>query len=147
MMGRSLMPALKTGRTANQPIIAERVMYADDYQAAIRTPSANVIFHARDRILEAFDLKEDRGELNDVAWKAPFFHSLSEELRSSLVLLHDQRLALDRQETGKVIELDRKAIEELEQLGYISNKSVEMEPPKESPVERWPASAEEGRAP
>ena len=52
MQGTSLVPAMLSGRTADIPLIAERVMYADDYEATWRSPAASLIFRAHEGTLE-----------------------------------------------------------------------------------------------
>jgi arylsulfatase A-like enzyme len=138
MMGRSLVPAMRSGRTDDLPIIAERVMYADAYQAALRSSSVNLIFRAREGEFEAYDLKKDPGEKNNVAWEAPFFEKTGRQLRESLSGIWAQRAALDHEAKGQATELDLEALEELSKLGYLDKSKGDFTPPEGSPLENWP---------
>ncbi|MBU0754955.1 MAG: sulfatase, partial [Planctomycetes bacterium] len=140
MMGHSLVPAIRSGRTRNEPIITERVMYADAYQAAMRSDKGNVIFRAREGELEAYLFSNDPKEKNNIAWKSPFFTEASQALKQALTRTFAQRAAWDQDAQGEAAELDSSRLEELKQLGYLSNQGQEFKPVEGTPLEQWPAS-------
>lgn len=145
MMGTSLVPAMMSGRTDDVPVLAERVMFADDYQATLRSRKGSLIFRAAQGTLEAHDLVNDADEKKDVAWEAPFFESYSRKLRGDLTGLFARRLKWDRESTGEAVELDEDALEELRQLGYLSGDALKELLPEGSPLDHWPESSRRDR--
>jgi arylsulfatase A-like enzyme len=143
MQGTSLVPAMLSGRTADMPVIAERVMYADDYEATWRSPAASLIFRAQEGTLEAYDLRSDPDEQEDVAWTAPFFDKATGVFRTNLAKSYALRDALDQVATGAAASLSPEALRELEELGYLGDESGEpsFEVPAGTPLERWPETA------
>ena len=127
MQGTSLVPAILSGRTRNAPVVAERVMYADKYQGALRSPDASVIFRAAigtpvegvEGTLEAHDLKTDPGQQTDVAASAPWFCSASGALQQNLASLFALRFTLDQVASGAEVEVPADILAQLEQLGYV----------------------------
>jgi len=66
--GRSLVTAMQSKRTADEPVLAERTMFAGKYLAALRTPAATAHFAEEysaeaDRALTVYDTAADPGEL------------------------------------------------------------------------------------
>jgi arylsulfatase A-like enzyme len=140
MQGTSLVPAMLSGRTADTPLLAERVMYADDYQATWRSPAASLVFRAKEGTLEAYDLRADPDEQQDVAWSAPFFDKANGLFLTNLKKTYALRQALDQVATGTAATLSKDALQELEELGYLGDESAEadIEIPSGTPLERWP---------
>ena len=127
MQGTSLVPAILSGRTRNAPVVAERVMYADKYQGALRSPDASVIFRAAigtpvegvEGTLEAHDLKADPGQQTDVAGTARWFCSAAGSLQQNLASIFALRFALDQVASGAEVEVPADILAQLEQLGYV----------------------------
>ncbi len=144
MMGTSLVSTMTSGRTEGAPLFAERVMYADDLQFALRTGSANVIFHAAPGELEAYDLVADPAEQEDVAWEAPFFADFSSRLQQTLTNVFALRHSLDEVSAGRQATLTEEALEELKQLGYVdtdvSTDEAGITLPEGTPLDAWPSS-------
>ena len=150
MQGTSLVPAILSGRTRNAPVVAERVMYADKYQGALRSPDASVIFRAAtgaqpagtEGTLEAHDLKTDPGQQTDVAASAPWFCSASGALQQNLASLFALRFTLDQVASGAKVDVPPEVLAQLEQLGYVEGGGDGS-----APLMSWPVTWLDERCP
>jgi arylsulfatase A-like enzyme len=140
LSGRSLVPAMQSGRTTNQPVLSERVMFADAYQAALRTPACTAQFRAKEGTLEDYDLATDPHEHHPLDPPTPPAVQTAAELKGRLSALFALRATLDQECTAKAVVLDEQARKELLELNYVGG-SEEPEVPAGSPLERWPAEA------
>lgn len=140
MAGTSLVNAMETGSTASQPVVSERVMYPNDYKASLRNERSNVIFHATERRIDAFDLTADPAELVNVFGSAPFSLPAADKLRHLLGQAFHNRDVLDEVDAGSNITVDASRLEELQALGYVDREGVDFEVPEGTPLERWPDS-------
>jgi arylsulfatase A-like enzyme len=145
VQGVSLVPAMLSGRTNNQPVIAERVMFLPhgDYQANLRSQTMSVHFDA-DMVagkgtLSAFELTSDPDETRDVFDSSASASRAAESLRNALIqALHD-RDVLDMIDSGSTIKLDDPAlVEQLNALGYVGSQDELAEPPAGTPLDVWP---------
>jgi arylsulfatase A-like enzyme len=139
LSGHSLVPAMQSGRTSNQPVLSERTMFADAYQAALRTPACTAQFRAKEGTLEHYDLAADPHEHHPLDPPTPPAAQTAAELKSRLAALFAARETLDKECDAKSITLDEQARKELLDLGYVGGGEVEA--PAGSPLERWPADA------
>jgi arylsulfatase A-like enzyme len=144
MTGTSQVPAMLSGRTENRPVLSERVMFPDDYEATLRSDASAVIFHANNgdpgipAELEAFDLRADPGELTNVYPDASFARRAAQALKDALTVVFNQRQVLDEVDSGKTISLDDENVaEQLESLGYTSDGHA-LEAPAGTPLDAWP---------
>jgi hypothetical protein len=135
-MGSSLVSAIETGRTADAPVVAERVMFADDYQATLRSEASRVIFHAREGLLQAFDRTADPAEQHDVAWQAPWFGAAARGLGRALQQVFALRGALDAEASGAPQVLSPQEVDELARLGYTGR---DVDASAGTPLASWPA--------
>ena len=140
LAGRSLVPAMQSGRTPNQPVLSERTMFADAYQAALRTPAYTTQFRAQEGTLEHYDLAADPHEHHPLDPPTPPAAATATELKGRLSALFAQRAALDQDCTSKPVVLDEEQRKELTQLNYVGG-SEEADVPAGSPLERWPAES------
>ena len=117
MQGTNLLPIIE-GKDLNLPVFSERIVISDvpDKKKAIRTPEWKYIWWPTQKKAELFDLRNDPGELVNVAERFP-------EVRNEL---HKQVLAWMRENASKgesikaiTNTLDPETIEKLKSLGYI----------------------------
>jgi len=145
MTGESLVPSIRSGRSANRPVVAERVMFLPaEYGATLRSPQQTVTFlidgpEGPGR-LTAHDLSHDPGELDDVSGSAAFAPPAAAALRHELERAIAARDDLDRIDSGEVIRLsDPAAVAELKSLGYVGGGELpEGTALQGTPLERWP---------
>lgn len=141
LSGRSLVPAMTSGSTANLPVLSERTMFADAYQAALRTESSASYFRAKEGTLQQFDLAADPTEHHPLSSAPPAATQATAELKARLMALFALREALDQDCSAKSVVLDERARKELLELNYVGGDSEQGAVPAGSPLERWPAEA------
>jgi len=139
MAGRSQVPAILDGRTEERAVLSERVMFADDYRASLRTPGRSVQFHAAPGTLHGWDLRQDPGEQRDVADEAPWFGDAAQALYEALHATWTLREELDRRDAGELVAVDDERLEELLEMGYVGEGAGQ--PPEGSPLDAWPPAA------
>ena len=135
MQGRSLVPAMRSGRTEDLPVLAEHVMFPGLYRATLRAGGQAITYHQDDCALSAFDLGADPDEQSDLGQDAAFFASASGTLRARLTQLFQLREALDGVAMGEELPLDEEQLSELLQLGYTGD---DLPAPEGSPLSCWP---------
>ncbi len=135
MQGRSLVPAMTSGRTEDLAVLAEHVMFPGQYRATLRTSDQAITYHQADCGLSAFDLAVDPSEQADLGDTAGFFSSASDSLRARLTQLFQLREALDGVAEGEELALDEAQLTELLQLGYTGD---DLPAPEGSPIGCWP---------
>jgi arylsulfatase A-like enzyme len=138
MAGTSLVEAMRSGTTGNQPVVSERVMFPSDYKASLRNEQSSVIFHATEGRLDAFDLTLDPGEQTNVYGTAAFSIPAATKLQHSLRQAFHNREVLDEVDAGGTITVDESRLEELQALGYLDGEASDFEIPEGTPLERWP---------
>ena len=144
MQGESLVGSMLSGRTSDLPVVAERVMFPADYKASIRSQDSNVVFHATESRLEAYDLEADQAETNDVIETAPFVKGASTRLKQSLSQAFHQREILDSEDAGGTITVDEEQMAALIAVGYF-DEGGEYTVPEGTPLDSWPEGADEGQ--
>lgn len=137
MTGRSQVDAIRSGRTDGHAVLSERVMFADDYRASLRTPHSSVQFHAASRALLGFDLRADPGEHADVSGDAPWFDEAARALHDAVADAFELREALDAEDAGAEVELDAARLDELAEMGYVGEGTTGAAP-SGSPLDAWP---------
>ncbi len=152
MAGSSLVEAMHSGSTENEPVVSERVMFPGDYKAALRTQQSSVIFHATESQLDAYDLTTDPHEQKDVAETASFSQPAADTLLRSLKQAYRDREILDQVDAGGTATVTADRAEEMAQLGYAGGSDADFEIPAGTPLDRWPggaagAAAASGEAP
>ncbi len=140
MAGESLTPSMLSGRTNGRPVFAERVMFVEAYQAALRNEASNVIFHEAEKRLQAFDLSTDPAETEDISGNLDFLRKAAEALKSALTRVLLRRHAYDQESTGVNVDLSSKELDELKKLGYIGDgdEDIEVKLPEGTPIENFP---------
>jgi len=138
MTGHSLLPAFSSGRTTDQPIVAERTMFPDEYMAALRTPGTSTIFRGAPRTLEEYDLNADGAEHHDLGSGAPFARESGAVLYRQLAAIFALRARLDQGDAGGEVIIDDAIRQQLLQLNYVGEGDAPAAP-SGSPLERWPA--------
>lgn len=145
MAGESLVPAMRSGRTSDRPVVAERVMFLpSEYSATLRSSRQAVTFFAdmteSRGHLTGYDLVTDARELNDVFDQASFARpadALWNELARAFAALE----LLDAEDSGTLVRLtDTETLNDLAALGYTGD-SAEGEVPTVSqgtPLDLWP---------
>jgi arylsulfatase A-like enzyme len=143
MTGQSLVPAMRSGRLAARPVLAERTMFPEAYLAALRTPDCSVHFRAAPRSLEAFDLAASAAELAPLALDAPAATAGARLLHERLAAVLALQAALDAEDGGGSFTLDEEARRQLLELNYVGGD--EAPPlPEGTPLDRWPEGAPRG---
>jgi arylsulfatase A-like enzyme len=140
MTGRSLASAIESGATDGRPIAAERVRWAGDYQASLRSSDWNLIFHAARGELDAYDIARDPGEQDVLGDDAPFFDAAKTELHRRLTEAFELREALDAKGKGGHHKADAETLEQLEGLGYTGEGGEGAVTIEGTPLERWPGA-------
>ena len=138
MMGRSLAMAIERLETDGRPVAAERVRWANDYQASLRSSDWNVVFHAQRGELASYDMHGDPAELDDLGEDAPFFAEAKDELHRRLVDTFALRAALDAKAVGGRGQADAETLEQLEGLGYTGEHDEGGGEAEGTPLEHWP---------
>ncbi len=139
MTGHSLIASLASGRTTDQPILAERTMFPNEYMATLRTPSSATIFRGEPRTLEEYDLRADAAERHDLGRDAPFAGDADAALYRQLAEIFSLRARLDAGDAGGNVVIDEATRQQLLQLNYVGEDDDVPAAPAGSPLERWPA--------
>jgi len=132
VQGKSLVSTFLSGKTDDSPQVAERVMFPDDYKAALRSPELNIIFHAVPGRLQAFDLIADPAERQDVLTTEPQAKPAAAALKRALENAFELRNALDAVDAGTTTTLSPDKAAEMRELGYVGDTSGEAS------LESWP---------
>jgi hypothetical protein len=138
MTGQSLVPAMGSGRTPDQPVLSERIMFPEAYMASLRTQGTATVFRAESQALEQYDRSGDPGETRDLGAAAPFAQQAGGALHRMLAGLFTLREQLDADGSGGTFVIDEAARQELLQLNY-TGEGEPAPAPAGSPLERWPA--------
>ena len=137
IQGRSLVPAMESGRTQRQTLVAERVMFPDDYKATLRSEDTSVLFHAVPGRLEGYDLDGDPGETTDVMGSLPRLAKAAEALKRNLAAAFQLRDVLDEEDAGGTVEITPEQVQQMLELGYVDQQG-ELPPLEGTPLSRWP---------
>jgi arylsulfatase A-like enzyme len=156
MTGRSLVPAMQSGRTAGDPVLAERLMFEDSYSAAMRTAGEALVFRANPAAdgaderpgpgpepgrpagegrIELYDLRADPGQQQDLGSKAPAWKAATAGFFQRLSAVFEQRKALDAVATSTTFTIDAQQARQAEALGYTGPASPG------SSIANWPPHA------
>lgn len=150
MEGISHVGALATGRVAEErPILSERVMFPDDYKAALRTRAGLAIYHAVPGRLEAFDLRADPGAQDNIYGTDERVSPLTLQLKATLISAFGRRDLLDAIDAGGTLgdalgnaDAQAELSQALESLGYVGEEGLQdVEIPealRSSPLAAWP---------
>lgn len=140
MTGRSLVPAMLSGRVAGQPVLAERTMFPEAYRAALRTPDTSVHFHAEPRTLQAYDLGADPAETVGLPPEHAAAAGIARLLHERLSAVFALQAALDAEDAGTTFTLDEDTRRELLELNYVGGGDAPPIP-EGTPLDRWPDAA------
>ncbi|MHC4844985.1 MAG: sulfatase [Planctomycetota bacterium] len=138
MMGRSLIPAMMSGRTEDVPILSERTMFADDYLASLRTATSHVMYRPKTDSLELYDVAADPDMMDDLGASAPFCKPATDLMLEQLSAVFVLRAELDAVEATGTATLTPEQIEALTELAYTEGSSPDV--PEGTPLEMWPGA-------
>ncbi|MBM3985158.1 MAG: sulfatase, partial [Planctomycetes bacterium] len=160
MAGRSLVPAMTSGRAPGDAVLSERLMFAESYAASLRTPDTTLLYRfdptsmqsderpgpgpepgrpAGEGRIEVYDRRADPGEQRDLGSGAPDWEAATTSFHRRLAALFEVRARLDDVASGAAVSLSAEQVEELVKLGYTGTGSAQL--PAGTPLDRWPAHA------
>lgn len=138
MMGRSLVPAMLSGRVSERPILAERTMFPGAYMATLRTPGTTVYFREEQGRIEVYDRAADPAERAALPADAASHGPARQALLDQLTALFALRAALDDEATGGTFVLDEATRQQLLELNYTGEGQLPPLP-ENNPLRRYPA--------
>lgn len=139
MTGRSLVDAMTSGRTNGDPVLAERMMFADSYAATLRTADEALVFRANPTAegaderpgpgpepghaasegrIEIYDLRADPGQLEDLGSGAPHWKAATSGFFQQLSAVFALRQQLDAVATSTTFNINAQQAQQASALGY-----------------------------
>jgi arylsulfatase A-like enzyme len=139
MTGHSLVAAISAGHVPDEPVLAERLMFADSYAATLRTPGEALLFRASpgapgadgrpgpgpetghpadEGRIELYDLRADPDQHHDLGSGAPDWKAATSGFFQRLSSVFELRKKLDEVATSGTMTITPQQAKENAALGY-----------------------------